>query len=130
MTVTFTNRFLAPPCNFSASALSSGQLYSQHALVVRVGYGHVFSQGRVLSVLWFPYLCICMHQLHRAGWFHFVGSLDRTGDLAVVEMGPGFKVSLCRKCAPELASLKGLPLVQMEIQAEGVPWVLDEAAPE
>jgi len=65
-----------------------------------------------------------------AGWFHFVGSLDRTGDLAVVEMGPGFKVSLCRKCAPELASLKGLPLVQMEIQAEGVPWVLDEAAPE
>jgi hypothetical protein len=51
MTVTFTNCFLAPPCNFSVSTLSSGQLYSQHALVVRVGYGHLFSQGRVLSVL-------------------------------------------------------------------------------
>jgi hypothetical protein len=27
-----------------------------------------------------------------AGWFHFVGSLDKTGDFRMVEMGPGFKV--------------------------------------
>jgi hypothetical protein len=39
----------------------------------------VFSQGRVLSVLWFPYLCICMLQLHGAGCFHFVGILLRLG---------------------------------------------------
>src|ERR1700683_98638 len=64
-----------------------------------------------------------------AGWFHFVGSLVRTGDFPMVEMGPGFKVALCVKSAPMLASLKGLPLVQVEIQAEGVPWVLLEAAP-
>jgi hypothetical protein len=64
-----------------------------------------------------------------AGWFHFVGSLDKTGDFPMVEMGAGFKVWLCRKSAPELESLKGLPLVQVEIAAEAVPWVLLEAAP-
>ena len=54
------------------------------------------------------------------GWFHF----------AVVEMGPAFKVWLCRKFAPELLSLKGLPLVQVEFQAEKVPWALAEAEPQ
>ena len=33
---------------------------------------------------------------------------------------------LCRKSAPELGSLKGLPLVQVEFLAERVPWVLAE----
>jgi hypothetical protein len=64
-----------------------------------------------------------------AGWFHVVGSLEKTGDFGMVEMGPGFKAYLCRKSAPELASLKGLGLVQVEFQAEGVPWVLAEASP-
>jgi hypothetical protein len=64
-----------------------------------------------------------------AGWFHFVGSLEKTGDFPMVEMGPAFRVWLCRKSAPELASLKGLPLVQVEIVTEAVPWVLLETAP-
>ena len=64
-----------------------------------------------------------------AGWFHFVGSLEKTGDFTMVEMGPRFNVWLCRKGAPELVSLKGLSLVQVEIQATGVPWVLDEGTP-
>jgi len=46
--------------------------------------------------------------------------------LPMVEMGPDFKVSVCRKSAPELGSLKGLPLVQLEFLAERVPWVLAE----
>jgi hypothetical protein len=67
---------------------------------------------------------------HYGGWFHFVGLLERTGDFSMVELEPGFKVSLCRKHAPELSGLKGLALVQVEFQAEGVPWVLDEASPQ
>jgi hypothetical protein len=66
---------------------------------------------------------------HYAGWFHFVGTLQKTGDFPMVEMAAGFKASLCRKSAPELTSLKGLSLVQMEFQAEAVPWVLAEVAP-
>jgi hypothetical protein len=61
---------------------------------------------------------------HYGGWFHFVGSLEKTGDFAEVEMGPGFKVALCRRSAPGLATLKDLPLVQIEFQAERVPWTL------
>jgi hypothetical protein len=64
-----------------------------------------------------------------AGWFHFVGSLEKTGDFPLVEMAPGFKVWLCQKLAPPLAALKGMPLVQVEFLAESVPWVLDEASP-
>src|ERR1700678_2160382 len=66
---------------------------------------------------------------HYGGWFHFVGSLEKTGDFPQVEMGPGFQVSLCRRCAPGLAVLKDLPLVQVEFQAERVPWVLEEERP-
>lgn len=58
------------------------------------------------------------------GWFHLVGTLDKTGDFPTVEMGPGFRVWLCRKSAPPLGSLKGIPLVQVEFLAERVPWVL------
>lgn len=61
---------------------------------------------------------------HYGGWFHFVGSLEKTGDFPYVEMGLGFKVALCRRSAPGLAALKDLPLVQIELQAERVPWVL------
>jgi hypothetical protein len=61
------------------------------------------------------------------GWFHFVGSLDTTGDFPVVTMGDGFTAWLRPKAAPELPSLKGLPLVELEFHATKVPWVLDEA---
>jgi hypothetical protein len=60
------------------------------------------------------------------GWFHFVGTLEKTGDFPMVEMAPGFRVGLCRRSAPELGSLKGLALVQVEFLAERVPWVLAE----
>jgi len=63
------------------------------------------------------------------GWFHFVGALETTGDFATVDLGPGFRAYLCRKSAPELVALEGLGLVQVEFQAEGVPWVLEEASP-
>jgi hypothetical protein len=49
-----------------------------------------------------------------AGWFHFIGSLEKTGDFTMVEMGPGFRVYLCRKSAPAFPTLKGLALVQIE----------------
>jgi len=65
-----------------------------------------------------------------AGWFHFVGALEKTGDFfAMVDLGPGFRAYLCRKSSPELVALKGLGLVQVVFQAEGVPWVLEEASP-
>jgi hypothetical protein len=51
---------------------------------------------------------------HYAGWFHFVGTLEMTGDFAAVEMAPGFTVSLCKHSAPSLSELKGLPLVLWE----------------
>ena len=62
------------------------------------------------------------------GWFHFVGTLDKTGDFPMVPMGDRFKVWLCRDNAPPLATMKDLPRVQLEFEAE-VPWVLSEDAP-
>lgn len=61
---------------------------------------------------------------HYGGWFHFVGSLGKTGDFPEVEMAPGFRVSLCRRHAPALPPLKDFSLVQVEFQVERVPWVL------
>jgi hypothetical protein len=66
---------------------------------------------------------------HYAGWFHFVGSLQKTGDFPMVRMGLRFTVSLCRKGAPDLKSLEGLSLVEVNFQAEGVPWVLPKKSP-
>jgi hypothetical protein len=60
------------------------------------------------------------------GWFHFVGSLDRTGDFAPVDFGDGFTAWLCRRGAPALPALKDLPLVQLEFHATHVPWGLSE----
>jgi hypothetical protein len=63
------------------------------------------------------------------GWFHFVGSLNKTGDFPMVAMAQGFKVWLCQKSAPPLATLREMPRVQLEFLAENVPWVLDEPSP-
>jgi hypothetical protein len=61
------------------------------------------------------------------GWYHFIGSLDERGDSVTVDLGPpDFKVYLCQASAPRLASLKDKPVVQLEIQAYDVPWLLDE----
>jgi hypothetical protein len=64
------------------------------------------------------------------GWFHFIGSLETTGDFSAVPVAPGFTVWLCRAGAPPIASLKGSSLVQVEFKADLVPWLLEEAAPE
>jgi len=60
------------------------------------------------------------------GWFHFVGSLDRTGDFAPVDFGGGFTAWLQKRSAPGLIALKDLSLVQLEFHATNVPWGLDE----
>jgi hypothetical protein len=60
------------------------------------------------------------------GWYHFVGTLDQTGDFPAVEMGDGFSVWMCHASAPRLTSLKGMQVVQVEFHAEGVQWLLDE----
>ncbi len=65
-----------------------------------------------------------------SGWFHFVGTLEKTGDFAPIELGEGFIAWLCHSSAPALSSLKGLPLVQVEFNAENVPWLLNEPEPQ
>lgn len=58
------------------------------------------------------------------GWYHFVGTLDQTGDW--VDLGDGFRVWMCPASAPRLRSLEGMQVVQVEFHAEAVPWLLDE----
>jgi hypothetical protein len=60
------------------------------------------------------------------GWFHFVGTLTKTGDLPVVELVPGFSVWLNKPSAPALDVFEGLPLVEVQFHTELVPWVLNE----
>jgi hypothetical protein len=61
------------------------------------------------------------------GWFHFVGTLAKTGDFPVVELAPGFTAWLCRRTAPALDVFVEQPLVQVEFHTERAPWMLDEA---
>jgi len=63
---------------------------------------------------------------HYRGWYHFVGTLEETGDFPPVDLGVGFAVWMCHASAPCLRSLRGLPVVQLEFHAESVPWLLDE----
>lgn len=64
------------------------------------------------------------------GWYHFIGTLDKTGDFAAVDLGSNFKVWMCHASAPRLASLKDKSVVQLEFSTETVPWLLDEPEPE
>jgi hypothetical protein len=64
-----------------------------------------------------------------AGWYHFVGTLDKTGDFAPVKFSDDFTVWLCRRHAPALPGLRELALVELNFHAENVPWVLDEPEP-
>ena len=64
------------------------------------------------------------------GWYHFVGSLDRSGDFPPVDFGDGFTAWLCRRNSPALPGLKGLPLVELNFHADNVPWGLPEREPE
>jgi hypothetical protein len=63
------------------------------------------------------------------GWFHFVGSLSKTGDFPVVKLAEGFTTWLSHASAPHFESLDGRNLMQIEFQADNVPWVLDELEP-
>ena len=60
------------------------------------------------------------------GWYHFVGSLERTGDFAPVDFGDGFTVWLSERHAPALRGLEELPLVELNFHAGNVPWGLAE----
>jgi hypothetical protein len=64
-----------------------------------------------------------------AGWFHFVGTLEETGDFPPVDFGHSFTAWMCRAAAPRLISLGDLPAVQLEFRAELVPWLLAEPEP-
>ena len=70
--------------------------------------------------------CVTPGRHDCAGWFHFVGTPLETGDFSPTCLGEGFTVWMCGATAPRLASLKGLPVVQLEFHAESVPWLLDE----
>jgi hypothetical protein len=63
---------------------------------------------------------------HYGGWFHFVGTLDETGDFPPVKFGQDLAVMLCQKSAPGFPELRDLPLVQLEFVASAVPWRLSE----
>lgn len=60
------------------------------------------------------------------GWFHFVGSLERTGDFAPVTFSGGLISYMCKPSAPNLPTFDDLPLVQLEFRASNVPWGLPD----
>jgi hypothetical protein len=60
------------------------------------------------------------------GWYHFVGTLDQTGDFPPVDLGDGFSVWMQHASTPRLPSLDGMQVVQVEFNAKAVPWLLDE----
>ena len=63
------------------------------------------------------------------GWYHFIGTLEETGDFAPVDFGGGFTAWMSRAGGPRLASLKGASTVQLEFHSDAVPWLLDEPEP-
>jgi hypothetical protein len=63
------------------------------------------------------------------GWFHFVGTLDETGDLPPVRFGPDFEVWMRRTEAPRFSSLRDKQIVELGFGTEAVPWLLDEPEP-
>jgi len=61
------------------------------------------------------------------GWFHFIGTLDAPdSDSGLVKFGDDFSAYICRATAPRLPSLNQHPVVQLEFNADAVPWLLDE----
>ena len=64
------------------------------------------------------------------GWYHFIGTLDETGDFPPVDYGAGFAAWMCRSSALRLPSLRGVNVVQLEFHSDAVPWLLDEPEPQ
>jgi hypothetical protein len=60
------------------------------------------------------------------GWYNFVGVLEEGADAPLVKFGDGFSAYLRTRSGPMLPALNGLQVVQLEFNAENVPWVLNE----
>lgn len=67
---------------------------------------------------------------HYAGWYHFVGALETTGDFPMVEAAPGFRYFLCGARSPHLSCLDGCDLVEVGFEAEAVPWLIEAPEPD
>ncbi|MDZ4777734.1 MAG: hypothetical protein SGJ23_13215 [Alphaproteobacteria bacterium] len=61
------------------------------------------------------------------GWFHFVGSLEETGDFTPIHFSENFTVWMCEASAPRLAPLEKHAVVQLEFHCDAVPWLLSES---
>ena len=66
---------------------------------------------------------------HYGGWYHFIGTLDNTGDFAPVDFGHGFTAWLCTSSAPRIPTLSDRPVVQVEFSTDRAPWVLEGSEP-
>lgn len=66
---------------------------------------------------------------HYGGWYHFIGTLDTTGDFAPVDFGHGFTAWLCTSSAPRISTLSDRPVVQVEFSTDRAPWVLEGSEP-
>ena len=64
-----------------------------------------------------------------AGWFHFVGGLDATGDFPKIEFGGAFRAWMYPLNGPRLAPFKDLPAVELNFSCDAVPWLLNEPEP-
>jgi hypothetical protein len=63
---------------------------------------------------------------HYGGWYHFVGTLDVTGDLARIEFSEGFFAWMSTARAPRIASLQSASVVELAFSTDRAPWVLNE----
>jgi hypothetical protein len=66
---------------------------------------------------------------HYGGWYHFIGTLDTTGDFAPVDFGNGFTAWLCVAHAPRVSTLSDRSVVQVEFWTDRVPWMLEDTEP-
>jgi hypothetical protein len=64
---------------------------------------------------------------HYGGWYHFIGTLDSTGDFAPVDFGNGFTAWLCAAHAPRISTMSDRSVVQVEFSTNRAPWVLDSS---
>jgi len=63
---------------------------------------------------------------HYGGWYHFIGTLESTGDFAPVDFGDGFTSWMRAAVAPRLESFRTAPVVELEFSTDRAPWVLNE----
>ncbi len=122
------------PClNFAAAR---AQAYPREALVLLRRLG--ISPGREAEIYHLGRLDSGRHLY--GGWFHFVGSIVSGADAArkigentwqpdLEAVGPHFALGFSALLALVQRTFAGLPIVQLEFQAE-LPWVLARPEPE